>query len=102
MTPIEIPISYSHLTRNTTAIQALSHDTHHEGTPTGVSLPDGEAESHHRGDHWWVKRPPAVHIVPDTVEDQQTGIVSRVDYRADLNGQVDGGRSTNHRDVGVF
>lgn len=81
---------------------SLPHDAHHEGTPTGISLPDGEAESHHRRDHWCVQRPPAVRIVPDSVKDQQTGIVARVDHRAHLNGQVYGGRATNHRDVGVF
>lgn len=79
-----------------------SHDTHHEGTTAGVSLPDGEAEPHHRRDHRRVQRPAAVRVVPDSIENQQAGIVSRVDHRADLNGQVDGGRATNHGDVGVL
>lgn len=105
MIPTEIPTSSSHLARSTTATQALNFffpdDTHHEGTTAGVSLPDGEAEPHHRRDHRRVQRPPA-RIVPDSVEDQQAGIVSRVDHWADLNGQVDGGGATNHGDIGVF
>lgn len=105
MIPTEIPICSSHLARSTTAIQAhnffFHHDTHHEGTTAGVSLPDGEAEPHHRRNRRRVQRSPA-RIVPDSVEDQQAGIVSRVDHWADLNGQVDGGRATNHGDIGVF
>lgn len=108
MIPTEIPICSPHLTRSTTAIQQFKHstffshhDTHHEGTTAGVSLPDGEAEPHHRRDRRHVQRSPA-RIVPDSVEDQQAGIVSRVDHWADLNGQVDGGRATNHGDIGVF
>lgn len=109
MTAIKIAVSPFHLVRNTTVIQALgffffslSHHAHHEGAPAGVSLPDGEAESHHRRDHRCVQRPPAVRVVPDSVEDQQAGIVPRVDHWADLNGQVDGGRAANHSDVGVL
>lgn len=86
---------------NSSTKLSFSDDTHHEGTTAGVSLPDGEAEPHHRRDHRRVQRPPA-RIGPDLVEDQQAGIVSRVDHWADLNGQVDGRRATNHGDIGVF
>lgn len=86
---------------NSSTKLCFSDDTHYEGTTAGVSLPDGEAEPHHRRDHRRVQRPPA-RIVPDSVEDQQAGIVSRVDHWADLNGQVDGGRATNHGDIAVF
>lgn len=77
-------------------------DTNHEVTPTGVSLSDGEAESHHRRNYRCVQRPMAVCVVPDVVEDQKAPVVSSVNNRADLNGQVDGGRAANHGNVCVF